>query len=158
MTWTYMIKYARTWMVDLLLCSQERQQLNSEIRNSGNFCIPIVRIDANQLYSFSRCYEMPTGLYTRWELDKYSQNFKAGTNKSWTLENMVISYLQSQRPESFTETFYTTANQKKIDCYSVEGFCANCNTVFDSMGCFFNICPCQETRASLDSFSKKYKV
>ena len=41
------------------------------------------------------------------------------------------------------------AQQKKIECFSVDGFCAHCNTVFEAMGCYFLFCPCQESRASL---------
>ena len=118
------------------------------IKNSKKFCNSIVGIDACQLYPFSMCQEMPTGLYTRWELDTNSQKFKAQTNKSRTFENMVMSYLQSQRPECTIECYYTTGKQKKIDCFSVDGFCAHCNTVFEAMGCYFHFCPRQESRAS----------
>ncbi|XP_075263345.1 uncharacterized protein LOC142354893, partial [Convolutriloba macropyga] len=31
----------------------------------------------------------------------------------------------------------------------VDGFCAHCDTVFETMGCYFNFWPCQEARASL---------
>ena len=37
------------------------------IRNSGKICKSIVGIDASQLYFYSMCQPMPTGLYTRWE-------------------------------------------------------------------------------------------
>ena len=37
------------------------------IRNSENVCKSIVGIDASQLYPYSMCQPMPTGLYTRWE-------------------------------------------------------------------------------------------
>ena len=119
------------------------------IRNSENICKSIVGIDAIQLYPFSMCQEMPTGIYTRWELDTNSQKFKARTNKFRTFENMVMSYLQSQRPECIIESYYTTGKQKKIDCFSADGFCAHCDTVFEAMGCYFHFCPCQEARASL---------
>ena len=39
------------------------------IRKSSNLCKSIVGIDASQLYSYSMCKPMPTGLYTRWEYD-----------------------------------------------------------------------------------------
>ena len=38
------------------------------IRYSSNFCKSIVGIDASQLYPYSMCQDMPTRLYTRWEL------------------------------------------------------------------------------------------
>ena len=69
------------------------------IRNSENLCKSIVGIDASQLYPFSMCQEMPTGLYTRWEFDNDSQKSRARTNRSRIFENMVMSYLQSQRSE-----------------------------------------------------------
>ena len=37
------------------------------IRNSGKNCKSIVGIDARQLYPYSMCQPMPTGLYTQWE-------------------------------------------------------------------------------------------
>ena len=39
------------------------------IRNSSIICKSIVGIDASQLYPFSMCQDMPTGLYMRWEFD-----------------------------------------------------------------------------------------
>ena len=80
------------------------------IRNSENICKSIVGIDASHLYPFSMCQEMPTGIYTRWEVDTNSQKFKARTNKFRTYENMVMSYLQSQRPECIIESYYTTGS------------------------------------------------
>ena len=38
------------------------------IRKSANICKSIVGFDASQLYPYSRCQSMPTGLYRRWEL------------------------------------------------------------------------------------------
>ena len=92
---------------------------------------------------------MPTGLYTRWEYDTESNRFKPQQNKSRNFENMVLSYFQRQRPDCKIESFYTTGAQKKIDSFKVDGFCANCNTVFEAMGCFFFYCSCQEAQPSL---------
>ena len=39
------------------------------IRISTNLCKSIVGIDASQLYPYSMCQPMPTGLYTRWDFD-----------------------------------------------------------------------------------------
>ena len=46
------------------------------IRDSANVCKSIVGIDASQLYPFLMCQEMPTGLYTRWDLDPESGRFR----------------------------------------------------------------------------------
>ena len=61
------------------------------IRNSENVCKSIVGIDASQLYPYSMCQPMPTGLYTRWEYDTESNRFKPQQNKTRNFENMVMS-------------------------------------------------------------------
>ena len=60
-----------------------------------------------------------------------------------------MSYFQRTRPEGKIGSFFRTGRQKKIDCFSVDGFCSHCNTVFEAMGCFYHFCPCQEMRPSL---------
>ena len=67
-------------------------------------------------------------------------------NKTRSFENMVKSYFQRTRPECEIESFFTTGRQKKIYCFSVDGFCSHCNTVFEAMDCFCHFCPCQELR------------
>ena len=62
---------------------------------------------------------------------------------------MVLSCFQPTRPECNIESNVTTGRQKKIDCFSVDGICNHCNTVFEAMGCYFHYLPCQEARPSL---------
>ena len=112
------------------------------IWNSGIICKPIVGIDASQLCPYSLCQPMPRGLYTRWEYDTESNRCKPQQNKSRNFENMVESYYQRQKPDCKIESFYTTGTQKKIDCFKADGFCTDCNTVFEVMGCFDHYCPC----------------
>ena len=119
------------------------------IRKSTNLCKSIVGIDASQLYSYSMCQPMPTGLYTRWDFDSETSRFIPRQNKTRSFENMVMSHFQRTRPECKIQSFFTTGRQKKIDCFSVDGFCSHCNTVFKAMGCFYHFCPCQELRPSL---------
>ena len=52
------------------------------VRNSGNVCNSIAGIDASQLYPYSMCQPMPTGLYTRWENDAESNRFKPQINRT----------------------------------------------------------------------------
>ena len=60
-----------------------------------------------------------------------------------------MSYFQRFRPQCKVESFLATGTQKKLDAYSVDGFCGHWNTVFEAMGCFFRYCQCQEARSSL---------
>ena len=62
---------------------------------------------------------------------------------------MVLSYFQQSRPDCQIESNITTGTQEKIDCFSVDGICYHCNTVFDAIVCYYHYCPCQEARASL---------
>ena len=62
---------------------------------------------------------------------------------------MVMSYFQRTRPECEIESFLKTGRQKKIESFSVDGFCSHFNTVVEAMGCFYHFCPCQELRPSL---------
>ena len=119
------------------------------IRDSSNICKSIVGIDASQLYPYSMCQDMPTGLYTRWEFDTDMQKFKARHNRTRNFENMVMSFYQESRPECKIESFFTSGKQKKIDCFNVDGYCDHCKTVFEAMGCYYHFCSCQETRSSL---------
>ena len=119
------------------------------IRKTTNLCKSILGIDVSQLYPYSMCQPMPTGLYTRWDFDSETSRFIPRQNKTRIFENMVMSYFQRTRPECKIKSFFTTSSQKKIDCFGVDGFCSQCNTVLEAMGCFYQICPCQELRLSL---------
>ena len=112
-------------------------------------CNLIVGINVSQLYSYSMCQPMPSGLYKRWEYDSETKRFTARQNKSRSFENMVLSYFQQSRPDCKIASNATTGWQKKIDCLSVDGICYHCNTVFEAMGCYYHYCPCQEARPSL---------
>ena len=119
------------------------------IRKSSILCKAIVGIDACQLYPYSMCQPMPTGLYTRWEYDSEAKRFRARQNNSGSFENMVLSYFQQSRPFCKIESNVTTGRQKKIDGFSVDGIFYNFNTVFEAMGCYYHYCLYQETRPFL---------
>ena len=118
------------------------------LRKSSNLCKSIVGIGASQLYPYSMCQTMPTGLYTRWKYDSETKRFTARQNKSRSFENMILSYFHQSRPDCKIESNVTTGRQNKIDCFSVDGICYHCNTVFEAMGCYFHYCPCEEGSVS----------
>ena len=118
------------------------------IRKSTIIYKSVVGIDASQLYHYSMCQPMPTGLHTRWDIDSETGRFTPRKNKTRSFENMVKSFFQRTRPDCKIESFSTTGREKKIDRFSVDGFCSHCNTVFEAMGCFYHFCPCQELRSS----------
>ena len=78
------------------------------IRKSANICKSIVGIDASQLYPYSMCQPMPTGLYTRWDFDLETSRFTTRQKKTRSFEKMVMSYFERTRPECEIESFFTT--------------------------------------------------
>ena len=114
------------------------------IRKSPNLCKSIVVIDASQLYPYSLCQPMPTGLYTRWDYDSKTKSFTSHQNISRFSENMLLSYFQQSRPDCKIESNVSTGRQK-FDRLSVDGICYHCNNVFEAKGCYFHYCPCQES-------------
>ena len=111
----------RWWSI---FCFETNQAVvdKSFIRKSTNICKSIVGIDASQLYPYSMCQLLPTGLFSRWDIDSETSRFTPRQNKIRSFENMVMSYFQRTRPDSKNESFYTTGRQKKIDRFSVDGF------------------------------------
>ena len=116
---------------------------------TSNLCKSIVGIDASQLYPYTICQPMPTGLYTRWEYNSETKRFTARQNESRSFEKNVLSYFQPSRPDCKIESNATTGRQKKIDCFSVDVTCYHCNTVLEAMECYYHYCPSQEARPSL---------
>ena len=86
------------------------------IRKSTNTCKSFVRIDDSQLYPYSMCQSMLTGLYTHWDVDSEIARFKPRQNKTRSFENVVVSHFQRTRPQCEFGSFFTTGRQKKIDC------------------------------------------
>ena len=86
-----------------------------------------------------------------------------------SIQERVYSHLDKTRPVAMTIWSYPVSNEQdqivklkaslqqadtiKIDCFSVDGYCPPCNTVFEVMGCSCHFCLCQEVRPS---FTEKY--
>ena len=47
----------------------------------------------------------------------------------------VRSFFQQLGPNCKTESNVTAGGQRKIDCFSVDGVCNHCNTLFEAIGC-----------------------
>ena len=125
------------------------------IRDSTNLCTSIVGIVVSHLYHFSMCQAMPTVLYTRWDPDWESRNFKPRQDKTRSFENMIMSYFQRVRPQCKVESFYTTGIQENIDAYSVDGFCGHCSIVSQAKGCYYQYLPFEEARSDLTKKENK---
>ena len=82
------------------------------IRKFTNICKPTSVIDASQLYPYSMCQLMPTGLYTRSDTDSETRRFRPGQNKTRSFEIMdfvCIATLCLNKLVAFT-TFFPVKN------------------------------------------------
>ena len=92
------------------------------VRESANICKSIVGNDASELYPYSMCQLMPTGLCTRWDFDLESSRFKPRQNKTRSFENMVMSCFQRTWPECEIESFLKQAERRKLTASVMMGF------------------------------------
>ena len=99
-----------------------------------------------QLYPHSMCQPMPTGLYTSGSTILKLRDSQLGKTNVAPLRIWFCHTFNKSRPDCKIESNVTTGRQKKIDCFSVDGICYHCNTIFEAMGCYYQYCFCQEAR------------
>ena len=75
-------------------------------RKSAKIFKSFVGTDASQLYHYSMCQPMPTGLYMQWDFDSHLDKTRPVVLKIWS------SYFQRTRPEWEIESLFTTGRQK----------------------------------------------
>ena len=152
--------YIREWLTGgpSIIFTRYAKVGSSRIKNSSNICKTIVGIDASQLYPFSMMKDMPTGVYTKWELREDTGLFHPRRSKKNYLECIVLKYFQTQNPHCYIQSQFNQKSQKRIGAYLVDGFCSHCNTVFEVLGCYWHFCPCQEKkRLPIDEIEKGLK-
>ena len=65
---------------------------------------------------------MPTGLYTRWELDSKTGRFTPPQNKIRSFEKLVMSLFQRKDQNKKLEVFLQHADRKKVTALVLMGF------------------------------------
>ena len=81
------------------------------------------------------------------------------------IQKRVVSHLDKTRPATLKQWSCPISNEqdqnvnlkaslqqtdrRKVTASVLLGFCSHCNTVFETMGCFCQFCPCQELRPTL---------
>ena len=63
--------------------------------------------------------------------------------------------LQNTRADCKIESIQTTGKQHKTHIFSVDGFCGNCSTVFEAIGCFHHSCDCQLVKEEANAYIVK---
>ena len=145
-----------TWSVDSF--QKTCKSWKFEKKNSSNTWKTIVGIDAIQLYPFSMMKDMPTGVYTKWELHEDTGLFHPRRSKRNYLECIALKYFQKQDAHCCIQTQSNQKSQKRTGVYLVDGFCSHCNWVFEVLGCYWHFCPFQEKkRLHVDEVEKSAK-
>lgn len=112
-----------------------RKQIADEtlIKNK-DVCKRVIGYDANSLYLDCIAKEMPTGRYILREKDKnykkeekHSRGSIAWLEEIMKRENIFIRHARNN-----------PHGEKRIKNFSVDGFCAKTNTVYEYHGCFFS--------------------
>ena len=98
--------YIREWLTGgpSIFLTRYAKVASSRIKNSSNMCKTIVGIDASQLYPFSMMKDMPTGVYTKWELREDTGLFHPQRSKKNYLECIVLKYFQTQNLHCYIQT------------------------------------------------------
>ena len=68
------------------------------VRKPTNMCKSIVGVYASQLYPYLMCQLMPTGLFTRWDIDSEISRITPQQNKTRSFEKLVMSFFQRKIP------------------------------------------------------------
>ena len=92
------------------------------MRRSTDICKSFVRIDASELYPYSMRQPMPTGLYTRWDIDSETSRFTPRQNQTRRFEKMVMSYFWRKKNDCKNGSVYTTADRRKLTPSMLIGF------------------------------------
>ena len=119
--------YIREWLTGSpsIIFTRYAKLGSSTIKNSSNMCKTIVGIDASQPYPFSLMKDMPTGVYTKWDLREDTGLFHPRRSKKNNLECIVLKYFQKQNPHCYIQTQFNQNSQKRIGVFLVDGFCSH---------------------------------
>ena len=111
-----------------------------------DWCYPIIPGTMYQL--------MPTRVHTRCEFYLKTSGITPRQNKTSSFESMVTSCFQWKKLECKIESFLTTGRENKIEHFSLNGFCSDCNTLFETGGCFYHFFVRKYVPLSLKKLSK----
>ena len=92
------------------------------IRKSANICKSIVEVDASQLYPYSICQPMPTGLYTRWDFDWKRVDSHLDKTRPATLKLRSCPFSDEQDQNAKKEASLQQADIKKSTASVLIGF------------------------------------
>ena len=92
------------------------------IRKSANICKSFVGIDASQLYPYSTCQPMPTGLYTHWNFDSEMSRFTPRQNKTCSFEIMVMFFSNQQDQNVKLKASLQQADRRKLTASMLMSF------------------------------------
>ena len=108
------------------------------IRNNTNKPVKqILGLDANSLYCWSLSQDMPTGPFV---VRREHTGFKPERETKYIAMFNWLDWIAKTENKYVKHKLNSNA-EKRIGPYLVDGYCAETNTIFDFLGCYFHSCP-----------------
>ena len=99
-----------------------------------NICRKIIGYDANALYLDCSGKRMPTGRYVvRTKKDNFKRDIKFSKSSIEWLE-----YIMKTQGIHIRHAANSVHGEKRIENFSVDGFCEETNTVYEFLGCYYH--------------------
>ena len=140
----------------LICCS--RSNSNKKLRNfePGNNK-KILGLDANSLYLHAIAQNNPTGYFCRY---KKSENYRPDSCSRYGLISYQWLCYMQQKESNFIQSRYNIG-ERFVSKYNfkVDGFCEECNTVYEFDGCLWHGCDaCNVNRNADGSLRKTHPI
>ena len=120
------------------MSADHRYQERGVTKIKGEYlCQKVIGYDANSLYLWCLAEKMPTGYYT---LREKKTNFV----KHIRYSKESIQWLDHFRNENIVHAENAIHGEVRIENYSVDGFDATANTIYEYYGCFHHGHSCSE--------------
>ena len=125
------------------------QEKGKTLIKGKELCQRVIGYDANSLYLNCTGKEMPTGWY---ELREKEKDFKKSTKYS-TQSIEWLEYLMQSQDIYIRHAENHVHGEKRIENYSVDGYCKETNTVYEYLGCYFHgHCQYDDPKKILDTY------
>ena len=110
------------------------QKVGETLIKNHSLCQTIIGYDANSLYLGCTGEEMPTGYY---KVREKTNGYKREMNYS-EASIQWLEHVAEERGIHIRHALNSPHGEKRIDNFSVDGFCEATNTVFEYYGCYFH--------------------
>ena len=131
------------------------QEKDKTLIKGKNLCKRVIGYDSNSLYLHCTGREMPTGWY---EFREKEKDFKKSTKYSaQSIE--WLEYIMREKKIFIRHAENHVHGEKRIENYSVDGYCKETNTVYEFQGCrFHGHCMYDDPKKISETYDRKFRL